>query len=158
MVEVAVRIDIGCAADLVPVVAANIQRGVDQVYRAHQGASASTVRAALKRKFGRAIGTTAIEDLAGCISDGNTPVITPSSPWRSGRQTKGGPERSERPGLHHRHSQPQPAPAVTRDAPMRLHPEDQSKSGLAPRVVIKRSSATGHRRKLRAPAPSISSP
>jgi hypothetical protein len=79
VVEVPVRIDIGCAADLVPV-AANIQRGVDQVYRAHQGASASTVRAALKRKFGRAIGTTAIEDLAGCISDGNTPVITASSP------------------------------------------------------------------------------
>ena len=80
MVEVAVRIDIGCAPDLVPIVAANIQRGVDQVYRAHQGASASTVRAALKRKFGRAIGTTAIEVLAGCISDGNTPVITSSSP------------------------------------------------------------------------------
>ena len=80
VVEIAVRIDIRCAADLVPLVAANIQRGVDQVYRAHQGASASTVRAALKRKFGRAIGTTAIEVLAGCISDGNTPVITSSSP------------------------------------------------------------------------------
>ncbi|MCZ4588164.1 hypothetical protein O4328_31550 [Rhodococcus opacus] len=73
------RIDIRCAADLVPVVAANIQRGVDQVYRAHQGASASTVRTVLKRKFGRAIGTTAIEVLAGCISDGNTPVIMSSS-------------------------------------------------------------------------------
>ena len=80
MVEVAVRIDIGCAPDLVPIVAANIQRGVEQVYRAHQGASASTVRAALKRKFGRAIGTTAIEVLVGCISDGNTPVISCSPP------------------------------------------------------------------------------
>ncbi|ELB93304.1 hypothetical protein Rwratislav_09683 [Rhodococcus wratislaviensis IFP 2016] len=80
MVEVAVHIDIRGVADLVPVVAANIQRGVDQVYRAHQGASVSTVRAALKRKFGRAIGPTAIEALAGCISDGNTPVITSSSP------------------------------------------------------------------------------
>ncbi|WP_009476091.1 hypothetical protein [Rhodococcus sp. JVH1] len=80
MVEVVVRIDIGCAADLVPVVSANLQRGVDQVYRAHQGASASRVRTALKRKFGRAIGTTAIEALAGCILDGNTPVITYSSP------------------------------------------------------------------------------
>ncbi|MDV7088850.1 hypothetical protein R1X32_07875 (plasmid) [Rhodococcus opacus] len=74
------RIDIGCAADLVPAVAANIQRGVDQVSRAQRGASASAVRAALKRKFGRAIGTTAIEVLAGCISDGDSPVITSSSP------------------------------------------------------------------------------
>jgi hypothetical protein len=80
VVEVAVRIDIGCAADLVPIVAANLQRGVDQVYRAHQGGSASTVRAALKRKFGRVIGTTEIEVLAGCIADGNTPVISCSSP------------------------------------------------------------------------------
>jgi hypothetical protein len=78
--EVAVRIDIRCAADLVPAVAANIQRGVDRVHGLHQGASASTVRAALKRKFGRAIGTTAIEVLAGCIADGNTPVITCWSP------------------------------------------------------------------------------
>lgn len=68
MVEVAVRIDIGCAPDLLPIVATNLQRGVDQVYRAHQGASASTVRAALKREFGRAIGTTEIEVLARCIS------------------------------------------------------------------------------------------
>ena len=74
------RIDIGYAPDLVPTVAANIQRGVDQVYRAHQGASASTVRAAIKRKFGRAIGTTAIEILVGCIPDGNTPVISCSPP------------------------------------------------------------------------------
>ena len=89
MVEVVVRIDIGCAADLVPAVAANIQRGVDQVYRAHQDASATTVRAALKRKFGRAIGTTAIEVLAGSIGTLSTRARNRKGSARSAESASG---------------------------------------------------------------------
>ena len=54
-----------------------------------------------------------------------------------------GPAQEEDPsdlnvlGLHRRHSQLQSALAVTRDTRMRPHPEDHTKSGLAPRVVIK---------------------
>ncbi|CAG7635009.1 hypothetical protein SIM91_43305 [Rhodococcus opacus] len=74
--DVWVKINVTCAKALAPIVRQNIQKGADLVYRAQKGKSVTAVEAALKRKFGRALGSSAIKILAECISDGHSPVIT----------------------------------------------------------------------------------